>query len=74
MDKDTPPRYIAESTQNNNNEISNSVINESKRKMPNNTGEQNINVQNDTDETSNNSVMTFGDDLDVPAFIRNRRR
>lgn len=74
MDADTPPRFIAESTQLDNHDISTSFIKPSTI----NEDEQGRKDENKTYSGSDvgkneNQIMTFGDDLDVPAFIRNRQ-
>ena len=74
MDADTPPRFIAESTQAQNHNISTSLtkpttINEDDQaKKDESKTYSETDIGNDEDQ-----IMTFGDDLDVPAFIRNRQ-
>ena len=42
-------------------------------KVSNTKIDNNLNENNDNANKDSDSVMTFGDELDVPAFIRNRR-
>ena len=39
----------------------------------NETSSDNNEIIESENKKSNDSIMTFGDDLDVPAFIRNRQ-
>ena len=72
----TPPRYIAESTTTNMSDeepvaplFQSSNISDDDRRQVDET--PSISTPNNTED--DDPVMTFGEDLDVPAFIRNRR-
>ena len=74
MDADTPPRFIAESTQVKDNDFSTSFV------QPSNVSDDDRTTINENRTFVDNNaakaeepVITFGEDLDVPAFIRNRR-
>ena len=74
MDADTPPRFIAESTQVKDNGFSTSFV------QPSNVSDDDrTSINENRTFVDNNAakpedpVITFGEDLDVPAFIRNRR-
>ena len=74
MDADTPPRFIAESTQVKDNDFSTSFVQPSNVSDDDRTSinENRTFVDNDAAKLED-PVITFGEDLDVPAFIRNRR-
>jgi cell division protein FtsZ len=74
MDADTPPRFIAETTPIKDNDSPTPFIHQSKI-IDNDRSpvDKNKTFATNNTETSENPIMTFGDDLDVPAFIRNRR-
>jgi hypothetical protein len=74
MDADTPPRYIAESTPVKEDNFPTSYMEQSKiTDDDHNSVNKNRNIVDSTEDGPKDPVMTFGDDLDVPAFIRNRR-
>jgi cell division protein FtsZ len=74
MNADTPPRFIAESTQIKNNDGSSSFVQPSNVSDDDRTeiNENRTFVKNNASKAED-PIMTFGEDLDVPAFIRNRR-
>jgi hypothetical protein len=75
MDADTPPRYIAESTPVKKDGFSTPNMKQSKIiDDDRNAVNENKTFVDNNAEKPEDPVMTFGDDLDVPAFIRNRRR
>ncbi len=74
MDADTPPRYIAESVTGNNEDhtpsfMQHTNVGDDDRKVVN----ENRTIAENNPNQTKDPIMTFGDDLDVPAFIRNRR-
>jgi cell division protein FtsZ len=74
MDADTPPRFIAESTQIKNNDGSSSFVQPSNVSDDDRTGiNENRTFVNNNASKAEDPIMTFGEDLDVPAFIRNIR-
>ena len=74
MDADTPPRFIAESTQAQNHNISTSLTKPTTINEDDQARKDESKTYSETDVGKNeDQIMTFGDDLDVPAFIRNRQ-
>ena len=74
MDADTPPRFIAESTPVKESDFSTPFMQQSKIiDDDRNVVNENRTFVDNNAEKPEDSIMTFGDDLDVPAFIRNRR-
>jgi cell division protein FtsZ len=74
MDADTPPRFIAESTQAQNHNISTSLTKPTTINEDDQARKDDSTTYSETDVGKNeDQIMTFGDDLDVPAFIRNRQ-
>ena len=74
MDADTPPRFIAESTQAQNYNISSSLTKPTTINEDDQARKDESKTYSETDVGKNeDQIMTFGDDLDVPAFIRNRQ-
>ena len=74
MDADTPPRFIAESTQAQNHNISTSLTKPTTINEDDQASKDESKSYSETDVGKNeDQIMTFGDDLDVPAFIRNRQ-
>jgi len=74
MDADTPPRFIAETTHTENHDTSTSFIKRSTINADDQTGKNESTNYPESDLGKNeDQIMTFGDDLDVPAFIRNRQ-
>lgn len=74
MDADTPPRFIAESTQAQNHNISTSLTKPTTINEDDQARKDESKIYSETDVGKNeDQIMTFGDDLDVPAFIRNRQ-
>ena len=74
MDADTPPRFIAESTQGQNHNISTSLTKPTTINEDDQARKDESKTYSETDVGKNeDQIMTFGDDLDVPAFIRNRQ-
>lgn len=74
MDADTPPRFIAESTQAQNHNISTSLTKPTTINEDDQARKDESKSYSETDVGKNeDQIMTFGDDLDVPAFIRNRQ-
>ena len=74
MDADTPPRFIAESAQAQNHNISSSLTKPITINEDDQARKDESKTYSEADVGKNeDQIMTFGDDLDVPAFIRNRQ-